>query len=352
MIAFLLTTVCLSCAGFLLYLLLMRRASAAQQKGFLYTATLAAWIFPAFLWWQTPHIQQEKPVPFGAALLTAQPTEASLQQLCHCPAPNYGHRVQYRTHAWLNFLLDRTGLLMGLLLAAMGVVVLIGIGEWLFLRRLLTRSQTASLTLLGSTYAVLYPSKPQGVGAFWLGKAWVVWQPELEGLAPEELHAILQHELSHIRQRHTAERFVLRLLQCAWFLNPAFYLLRRELHRIGECIADGHGATALGDPARYARLLVAFAQRKTAPVVQAFSRKPLLYRRVAYLLGPRRLGRVAFIVSVAICLGMNGLLGNFAYARFVRGIAQVQAYHTVYVQHPTRDTLLYCPDCETVCEPE
>lgn len=61
---------------------------------------------------------------------------------------------------------------------------------------------------------------------------------------------ILRHELTHIRQKHSYDKLFVQLLLCICWVNPFYYLLRRELSMIHEFIADekavnGKDASAL-----------------------------------------------------------------------------------------------------------
>jgi len=348
MVLYLLATVCLSWVGALLYLPLLRRGAPLQQKYFLYAVTAASLLFPLAM---PPDTAAPKTLPFGAVMLTAPAPEAGLRQLCHCTSPDYSHRVQYRAQAWLNFLLDRShGIALAIALV-MGLVLLVGVGEMFFLRRLVRQSRSETRTLSGTSYTLLHPKKPHGAGAFWLGQPYIIWQQELDELTPEALGAVLEHELSHLAQRHTAERMALRLLQCAWIFNPVLYGLRRELHRLGECVADQRGASTLGSAQAYSRLLIAFTERQASWAVRGFKRGNLLRQRVAQLLAPTRLGRAAFLCALGSALLAQAALTPYIHHWLNEGIGRVRAYHSLYIQYPASSDLLYCPDCETVCEP-
>ncbi|MBQ8703528.1 MAG: TonB family protein [Bacteroidales bacterium] len=58
------------------------------------------------------------------------------------------------------------------------------------------------------------------------------------GLTEEELQCILAHEQVHVRQRHTLDVLLMRLMCCVAWFNPFAWLMLRELRRVHEYLAD------------------------------------------------------------------------------------------------------------------
>lgn len=57
-------------------------------------------------------------------------------------------------------------------------------------------------------------------------------------LSPEEEEQILQHELTHIQEKHTWDSMYLQLLQILLWFNPVIYLYKKALQAQHEFIAD------------------------------------------------------------------------------------------------------------------
>lgn len=49
---------------------------------------------------------------------------------------------------------------------------------------------------------------------------------------------ILQHELTHIKQKHTIDKLVSQLLSCIFWMNPFYWFIQKELGMVHEFIAD------------------------------------------------------------------------------------------------------------------
>lgn len=103
---------------------------------------------------------------------------------------------------------------------------------------------------------------------------------------------ILRHELVHVQQKHSFDKLLLEAILVACWINPFFYLIRRELHTIHEFIADRKSCYPKGDPAasgninprEYAALLVsqALGIRHTGVTSHFFQKQ--LTRRVRMLI--------------------------------------------------------------------
>jgi N-acetylmuramoyl-L-alanine amidase len=93
---------------------------------------------------------------------------------------------------------------------------------------------------------------------------------------------MLQHELTHVYEKHSADKLLLQVVLIIGWLNPIFWLLKRELETIHEFIAD-HKAIDNGDTAALATMLLAAAypqQRFT--LTNPFFYSPIK-RRIAML---------------------------------------------------------------------
>ncbi len=63
-------------------------------------------------------------------------------------------------------------------------------------------------------------------------------------LSEETGQQIFRHELTHIKQKHTWDKLFMQLVLCFCWMNPFYWIIRRELYLIHEFIAD---EKAVGD---------------------------------------------------------------------------------------------------------
>jgi len=66
---------------------------------------------------------------------------------------------------------------------------------------------------------------------------------------------ILDHELAHIRGGHTYDNLFAQTLAAVFWINPCYWLIRRELQMVHEFIAD-RASIATGDTDTFARMLL------------------------------------------------------------------------------------------------
>jgi N-acetylmuramoyl-L-alanine amidase len=82
----------------------------------------------------------------------------------------------------------------------------------------------------------------------------IFWNAEIN---PESVEGrqMLRHELVHVRQRHTLDLLLLRVLMILFWVNPVFYFIYRELRTLHEFEADSYAMDG-EDRFAYAELLV------------------------------------------------------------------------------------------------
>ena len=77
----------------------------------------------------------------------------------------------------------------------------------------------------------------------------------LGGLTPQQLEAILAHELAHIRRHDYIVNLLQSLLETLLFYHPAVWWLSRRIRIEREHCCDDLAVSLCGDPLVYARAL-------------------------------------------------------------------------------------------------
>jgi len=91
---------------------------------------------------------------------------------------------------------------------------------------------------------------------------------------------ILTHELAHIRGRHTYDNLFTHFLACLFWINPFYWLVRRELSMIHEFIADS-ACVAEGDTESFATMLLhAYDEGRYLDPSHSFFHSPIKRRLV------------------------------------------------------------------------
>ena len=98
----------------------------------------------------------------------------------------------------------------------------------------------------------------------------IFWRNDIK-LETECGKQILQHEITHIKQKHSLDKIFIQLLLCFYWINPFFWQLKKELYLIHEFIAD-EKAVSNNNTAAFAQMLLAarFAKFEYLPAQSIF----------------------------------------------------------------------------------
>jgi hypothetical protein len=119
--------------------------------------------------------------------------------------------------------------------------------------------------------------------------------------------AVLQHELVHIRQKHSLDIVFLELFKIVNWFNPVVYLLQNSVKELHEFIADQETATQQQDVNGYTDFLINSAYGFTeSHLVNNFFNKNLLKTRIIMLHQKRSgsLARLKLLVTLPLLGGM------------------------------------------------
>ena len=83
---------------------------------------------------------------------------------------------------------------------------------------------------------------------------WLFWK---DNISPdsEDGRLIFEHEMTHIKQKHTYDKLACQLLTCVCWFNPFYWLIQKELGMVHEFIADEKAIDG-NDTGAFARMLL------------------------------------------------------------------------------------------------
>jgi bla regulator protein blaR1 len=172
-----------------------------------------------------------------------------------------------------------------------------------------------AITLLESTLVDV----PTVIG--WLKPVVLLPASALSALSPQQLEAILAHELAHIRRHDYLVNLLQTLVETVLFYHPAVWWLSRRIRIERENCCDDLAVSLCGDPVAYAHALADLESLRSGPhpdhhIAMAATGGSLLMR-VRRLLGapsshtgrgPAWLaGSVALLLLGGIALGADGV---------------------------------------------
>jgi beta-lactamase regulating signal transducer with metallopeptidase domain len=129
----------------------------------------------------------------------------------------------------------------------------------------------------------------------------------LTGLSPEQLEAVIAHELGHIKRFDVAVNFFQVIAETLFFFHPAVWWLNRRIRADREDCCDDIAVNAAGERLGYARALATMAGWRATPRLAMAATGGPLSARVARLLGAREhtRGRTAGVVAIALFLAAS-----------------------------------------------
>lgn len=105
---------------------------------------------------------------------------------------------------------------------------------------------------------------------------------------------ILQHEMVHVRQRHSLDKLLLELVCACCWINPFFYLYRREMALVHEFLADEGAAH---DKAHYAETILHTVFQPAWALTNSFFHPPI-QRRIQMLFSKPT--KISFMKKLAL----------------------------------------------------
>jgi beta-lactamase regulating signal transducer with metallopeptidase domain len=135
----------------------------------------------------------------------------------------------------------------------------------------------------------------------WFRPIVLVTTQAITGLSPQQLQAIIAHELAHIRRYDAFVNLFQVATEMFLFYHPAVWWVSRRIRIEREVCCDHEALAACGEPVSYARALTMMEEWRAAPsMLMAANRSPLA-ERVLRLLGMQGASARSRVAGVSAC---------------------------------------------------
>lgn len=141
----------------------------------------------------------------------------------------------------------------------------------------------------------------------WLRPVVLIPVTLLNGLTISQLEAILAHELAHIRRHDYLINLMQVVIETLLFYHPAAWWISREVRDTREHCCDDLAVQVSGNPADYARALLALEEHRVLALLPAATGGDLL-GRVRRLVAPRLSHAETFPRWVAALVGVAAVI--------------------------------------------
>jgi beta-lactamase regulating signal transducer with metallopeptidase domain len=133
----------------------------------------------------------------------------------------------------------------------------------------------------------------------------------LTGLSPEQLEAVIAHELGHVKRFDVVVNFVQVIAETVFFFHPAVWWLNQRIRADREDCCDDVAVAACGRTVSYARALATMEGWRDTPELAMAATGGAVANRVARLLGiqQHRGARSAGVITASVVLAAALLAG-------------------------------------------
>jgi hypothetical protein len=126
--------------------------------------------------------------------------------------------------------------------------------------------------------------------------SWLFWKKDIE-LDSDGGQSIFRHELVHIHEKHSLDKLLMQLVLAVFWINPFFWMIRRELQMIHEFIADKKAVGDAGTEALASMILQSVYGKQFNELINPFFQQPIK-RRLAMLQKTLKQPRNAYLGRV------------------------------------------------------
>ena len=147
----------------------------------------------------------------------------------------------------------------------------------------------------------------------------------LTGLSPEQLEAVIAHELGHIKRFDVAVNFFQVIAETLFFFHPAVWWLNRRIRADREDCCDDVAIAACGGTVGYARALATMETWRTVPSFAMAATGSPVAARVMRLLGVSQQqngARTAGLVTASLVLATALIAAGVSFGVTTPALAQ------------------------------
>lgn len=133
---------------------------------------------------------------------------------------------------------------------------------------------------------------------------WLFWRADLK---PNEEHGrrVLEHELTHIREKHSADKLFTELILIVFWCNPIFWLIKKELYIIHEFLADRKAITDHNGAAFAQMILQTMHVHHTPPLANPFFTSQI--KRRLKMITTSNKPQFSYLRRIAALVAMTGV---------------------------------------------
>jgi len=265
-------------------------------------------------------------------------------EFCNCASVEKENLIIYQSNSLYNFWLYNAATVKIISIFSAIVLLFFLFIKLASLQYIIKTSKKKSIIVNGEEYIILKPEINLPVASFRLNKKYIIWENAIEHLSHQEKSAILYHEIAHIKNYDTWLKIGENLIWVFWFINPIFYLIKKEFKLIAEYMADEYAVLKTGDKKAYATLLLKMQRQNSMPLAHSYS-NGLLKERITRILAKdivkRNNAGFGFILITSLFIGISA----FTFTYLHHQIGKIEIYQSLSNEHSSSGKTVFCKQC-------
>ncbi|HWZ36389.1 MAG TPA: M56 family metallopeptidase [Mucilaginibacter sp.] len=281
------------------YFLLLRRLTFfALNRWYLITTLILSFVIPLLT--ITVH-KETAPIVIQKAVIVNQALPSSGFQVTE-PVKQAGHSIDWIQVVEIAYLV---------ITVALFIKLVITIGRFFY------RLRKASVTRIAGVKII------KGTGGIINGSFFNYILLDGKDLSTQEIEQVMEHEMLHVKRRHSVDRIIVRLAQVVLWFNPFVYRYAQAIEENHEFEVD-HEIGRRVDKRSYADMLLHLSVNNQDILFNSFSKVPLKRRITMLFTKPTNyMNKVIYLLVLPVVM-----ISFLAFARFKNDV-QTEQYSVV-----------------------
>ncbi|RXJ43776.1 M56 family metallopeptidase [Gelidibacter gilvus] len=133
-------------------------------------------------------------------------------------------------------------------------------------------------------------------------------------ISAEKKEHIMQHEMVHVKEKHSWDLLVFEILRIVFWFNPLIYMYQNKLSNLHEFIADAKAVKYKGKSAYYQSLLSQVFETQQISFINPFFKQSLIKKRIVMLSKSKskQIHLIKYALLVPMVMGMLMYTSSYA----------------------------------------
>jgi len=267
------------------------------------------------------------------------------EHFCNCISVEKENIIVYEGNNFLNFFISNEKILKDGFLSLGVIIFILLLFKIISLNIIIRKSDKSVIEIKGEKFVLLKPNINLPVSSFRLFNKYIIWDDNLNYLSEAEKTAIFYYEIAHIKNHDTWYKILENLLNVVWFVNPIFYLLKKELQNLSEFLADEFAVEKIGNVNFYANLLLKIKKKEALALVHQFNNGSFTKVRIQKLLKQQTASGKFVFHKVFLTIFLFAIISNYSLDFLNKENSKLTIYKKLFHKNSETGKSVFCKQC-------